>query len=502
MSARVAPEVGESFGGYAIESVLDRGGMGTVYLATQEPLGRKVALKAIAPELSHDEEFRIRFLRESRLAASLDHPNVIPIYDAGEIGGVLYLAMRYAPGPTLHARLRERGRLIPEEVLAVAEQIGGALDAAHAAGLVHRDVKPANILVTEPGQHLYLCDFGLAKQTSSPGTTRTGTFFGSVDYTAPEQIQDSEIDGRADVYSLGCILYECLTGRPPFVRESDFAVLRAHLEDPPPSASGDGLPEAVDDVFARALAKNPAGRYPTAGDLAGALRDTLAASGGVRDAAVTRAAPAFVSGPGTAVPTVPIAQSPPDGKSHRLRRAGHWWIALAVVLLAAAAVVVTALVTRSSSSTNGAADVPAFVDRIENVLEQSSGGRSEIGIALAAGLKCTIAPRVAAERIASVADNRQSILDQLGSTEAPTPQSARVVTLLERALQQSIEADRHYRDAFVNSHATTCPLPSNGDFVLARAADAKATAAKERFVAAFDPLARAHGRRPWLGSEI
>src|SRR6266496_3780193 len=194
------PGVGETFGGYTIESLLGRGGMGAVYLATHERLGRKVALKVISPELAHDEDFRARFLRESQLAASLDHPNVIPIYDTDEFDGNLFLAMRYVNGPSLQALLRTRGSLSPAETLRIAEQIGGALDAAHAADLVHRDVKPANILVAEPDDHAYLCDFGLAKRTRSEGLTETGSFLGSVDYCAPEQIEGRPLDGRADVY--------------------------------------------------------------------------------------------------------------------------------------------------------------------------------------------------------------------------------------------------------------------------------------------------------------
>src|SRR5438445_36430 len=171
VSRPVTLGVGETFGGYTIESVLGRGGMGTVFLATHERLARKVALKVIAPELALNEEFRARFLRESQLAASLDHPNVIPIFDADEVDGVLYLAMRYVSGPSLQTLLRERGTLSPAETLRIAEQIGGALDAAHRAGLVHRDVKPANVLLAERGAHAYLCDFGLAKRARAEGTT-------------------------------------------------------------------------------------------------------------------------------------------------------------------------------------------------------------------------------------------------------------------------------------------------------------------------------------------
>ena len=173
---------------------------------------------------------------------------MIPIYDADEVDGLLYLGMRYVSGPSLQALIRERGSLSPAETLRIAEQIGGALDAAHRAGLVHRDLKPANILVAEPGDHAYLCDFGLAKLTSSKGMTQTGSFLGTVDYCAPEQIQGLPLDGRADIYSLGCVLFHCLIGEAPFARESDFAVLQAHLAEPPPILSSvrPDLPRSLD----------------------------------------------------------------------------------------------------------------------------------------------------------------------------------------------------------------------------------------------------------------
>ena len=173
--------------------------MGSVYLATHDRLERKAALKVISPELAHDDEFRARFLREAQLAASLDHPNVIPIFDAGDADGVLFLAMRYVPGSNLHDLLGQRGHLTPQETLHVAEQVAGALDAAHAAGLVHRDVKPANVLIAAPGGHVYLCDFGLARRMSASSTTQTGFFLGTADYCAPEQIEGRPVDARADV---------------------------------------------------------------------------------------------------------------------------------------------------------------------------------------------------------------------------------------------------------------------------------------------------------------
>ena len=258
MTERLAPSVGETFGDYTIESSLGRGGMGTVYLAMHRRLARKVALKVIAADLALDEDFRARFLRESQLAASLDHPNVIPIYDADEVDGVLYLAMRYVRGRSLQALIRDRSSLSPTETLWIAEQIGDALDAAHNAGLVHRDVKPANILIAEPGDHAYLCDFGLAKRTSSRGMTQVGSFLGSVDYCAPEQIEGRPLDGRADIYSLGCVLFHCLAGRPPYIRETDIAVLHAHLHDPRPDLSRvrPNLPSSLDGVLVTAMAQS------------------------------------------------------------------------------------------------------------------------------------------------------------------------------------------------------------------------------------------------------
>jgi serine/threonine protein kinase len=470
--------VGDEFGPYKIESVLGRGGMGTVYLATHTRLERRVALKVITPDLADDPDFRARFLRESQLAASLDHPHVIPIYDADEIDGVLYLAMRYVDGPSLQALIRESGPMSRGETLRIAEQIGGALDAAHAAELIHRDLKPANILLTEAERHAYLCDFGLAKRTSSRGMTHAGSFLGTVDYCSPEQIRGEPLDGRADVYSFGCVLYHCLSGEPPYARESEVAVLQAHLNEPPPLLSPD-----LDGVFARGMAKDRDDRYPTAGALASDLR-----------AAVVGEAPATAAAP-TARPTRVEATQvirPP-------RR--RWvWIAVVVVLLALAAIAAAVWAMRGSSSGKNASDLRPFVDRIENMLTQSAAGRREISRAIDQGLRCKISNAEAARRIDSVADNRQSILQQLGSLSGPTPATDRMVTLLQQGLQQSIEADRHYRDGFLST--TKCPLPKNQSFDLALASDRRATTAKELFVARFDPLAMSLRERAWTAGEF
>jgi len=468
--------VGEEFGPYTIESVLGQGGMGTVFLARHARLERRVALKVISPAFAYDESFRARFLRESQLAASLDHPHVIPIYDADEVDGVLYLAMRYVDGPSLGALIRKSKPLSRGDTLRIAEQIGGALDAAHAADLIHRDLKPANILLTEAERHAYLCDFGLAKRTSTRGVTHAGSFMGTIDYCSPEQIRGEPLDGRADVYSFGCVLYHCLAGEPPYAREDDIAVLQAHLNDPPPELAPD-----LDSVFARAMAKERDERYATAGAFAADLR-----------AAIEGGAPETVAAP---VPRPTVAQ--PTQVIRRPRRRWAWIAAVvALLLLAVATAGVWAMRDSSSDSTSE----QRFVDGIENVLKQSADGRREIATALTAARACKVSNAEAARSIGSVAENRQSILEQIENTAGPTPETDRLVTLLQRALQNSIEADRHYRLGLLSS--PRCPPPSNAYFDLALGSDRKATTAKELFVAGFDPLATRLHRRAWSAEEF
>src|SRR6188472_4464875 len=226
---------GAHIAGCRIEAVAGRGGMGIVYRATQLSLGRPVALKLIAPEHAADAGFRERFQRESRMAAAIDHPNVIPVYEAGEEDGRLYLVMRWVAGTDLHRLLRAEGRIEPERAAAIVNQVAGALDAAHTAGLFHRDVKPANVLLS--GDHAYLADFGLTRFAGADTLTTAGHFLGTVDYMAPEQFHPGPNDARADVYALACVLYASLTGTPPFVRETVPATMLAHLHDAPPRAS-------------------------------------------------------------------------------------------------------------------------------------------------------------------------------------------------------------------------------------------------------------------------
>src|SRR4051794_20577571 len=268
---------GAHIAGCRLEAVAGRGGMGIVYRATQLSLARPVAVKLIAPQHAADAGFRERFERESRMAAAIEHPNVIPVYGAGEEDGRLYLVMRWVAGTDLHRLLRAEGRLEPLRAAEIVHQVAGALDAAHTAGLVHRDVKPANVLLS--GEHAYLADFGLTRLAGDdPRVTTTGQFLGTVDYMAPEQFQREAVDARADIYALACVLYAALTGRPPFPRETVPATMLAHMQDAaaPPSLSP-GVPRDFDRVLARALAKAPDDRYPSAGDLG---RAALAAAEG------------------------------------------------------------------------------------------------------------------------------------------------------------------------------------------------------------------------------
>ena len=268
MKAAFGP--GTAFSNYRVDSLLGRGGMGVVYLAHDESLERPVALKLIAPELLQDEEFRARFLREPKLAASLDHPNVIPIYEAGEYDGQLYLAMRYVKGTDLRTSLERDGKLSPERTIEILSQVAGALDAAHERGLVHRDVKPANVLLDEVGRP-YLTDFGITKEAGSDSTD-TGQMVGTLDYLAPEQIRGEQVDGRTDCYALACVLYECLTGAPPFRRRTEAETLWAHMQSEP--APLRGRPE-LNRVLQMALAKEKDERYRSCGAFVDAAAQAL-----------------------------------------------------------------------------------------------------------------------------------------------------------------------------------------------------------------------------------
>jgi serine/threonine-protein kinase len=275
---------GAQIASYQLEEEIGRGGMAVVYRARDVRLDRWVALKVLALDYAQDEAFRQRFIRESRTAASVDHPNIIPIFDAGEAGGVLYIAMRYVAGHDVHSLLHSAGPLRVARALSIVGQVASALDAAHACGLVHRDVKPANMLlggVADTGRpdHVYLSDFGISKQLNATSSlTMTGQVLGTLNYLAPEQIEGRQVDGRSDAYALACTAFELLAGAPPFRRDENMAVMWAQLNAAPPALTSlrPGLPPAVDRVLARGLAKSPAERFASCVAFSAALHQACA----------------------------------------------------------------------------------------------------------------------------------------------------------------------------------------------------------------------------------
>jgi hypothetical protein len=358
---------GSQLAGYRIEGIAGGGGMGVVYRATEARLERTVALKVIAPGLAEDDEFRTRFKRESRLAASIEHQNVIPIYEAGEVDGVLFLSMRYVEGTDLRSLLDREGSLEPRRAARIVAQVAEALDAAHRSGLVHRDVKPGNILMA-PGEHAYLTDFGLTKRAASESAlTKTGQLVGTVDYVAPEQIEGLRVDARSDVYALACVLHHVLTGRVPYDKPSDMARLFAHVNDPPPlpSAVDPAVPHELDEVVVRGMAKDPDERYQSAGDLgraalAGAESRTIAEP----ERSVAR---------GDAAPPDGAPPSPPPARPRR-----RWIWAVAAAAVVAAGVVVALIVAGGGGGGGGGSEsVPAGGEStvLNNVPPPVSGER-------------------------------------------------------------------------------------------------------------------------------
>ncbi len=352
-------------GGCRVDELIGRGGMGVVYRATDLKLNRPVAIKLIATEHATDPAVRRRFEREAQLMAAIDHPNVIPVYAAGEQDGHLYLVMRYIAGTDLHVLLRDRTRLEPREAARIVDDLGGALDAAHAAGLVHRDIKPANVLLA--GRHVYLTDFGITRAIDSATRfTDSDEWVGTVDYMSPEHLRGGETDARSDVYALGCLLHTCLTGTPPFHRQSAAATILAHIEDqPPPASDTPGVPRAFDSVLAQALSKKPADRYATAGALgaaAVAAADGNAAKrsgpGGRPRSREPAPAPGNAPGPSpTAV--MPGAARPATGVTARLhyyadrRRARLVLAVVALLVVIGAAAALAAALSPSKATPSG-----------------------------------------------------------------------------------------------------------------------------------------------------
>ena len=315
---------GSVFAGCRVEEVIGHGDMGVVYRAEELALQRPVALKLIRSEHSTEERFRRRFQRESMIAAAIDHPNVIPIFDAGDEGGALFITMRLVEGTDMRALIGAEGRLDPPRAARIVRQVGAALDAAHARGMLHRDVKPSNVLLGRE-DHVYLTDFGLAKRgASAEGLTRQGSIVARLEYVAPEQILNEPVDARADIYALGCLLYEALTGEPPFARWTDGPAPLAALDAPPPSPLelGPELPRAFEQIVRRAMARDPNDRYTSAADLG---RAALDASRGLQKARARS-----VLATGEAAPAG-HQEDAPAGRRDRLR----WAVALAGLVLVA-----------------------------------------------------------------------------------------------------------------------------------------------------------------------
>jgi len=305
---------GSQIAGYRVEEQIGRGGMAVVYRAYDPRLDRHVALKILAPSLAADEAFRQRFIRESRAAAAVDHPHIIPVFDAGEANAVLFIAMRFVRGRDVRTLLDDTGPLPPARAVEIVDQVASALDAAHERGLVHRDVKPGNMLLDSSSggrhDHVYLADFGLSKRSlAQTGLTSQGQFLGTLDYVAPEQIEGHAVDGRADLYALACATFELLSGAPPFKREAGLAIAFAKLSEPPPriSTRRADLPSAVDDVLTRAMARAPEARYRTCGEFTAVLRGIFEPRRGAPTG------PAFTPRAQTeiAMPVAPPAAGPP-----------------------------------------------------------------------------------------------------------------------------------------------------------------------------------------------
>jgi len=326
MAEPADPRLGTEIAGYRIEERIGRGGMGVVYRAQHMNLQRRAAIKIIAPEFADTKGFRSRFIREARIAAALQHPNIVTVYDAGQAGQTLYIAMQFIRGSDLSAILNEEGRLRPYRAIDVCRQVASALDAAHGMALIHRDVKPANVLIE--GRRAYLTDFGLTKSSGATKSalTQAGELVGTIHYVAPEQIEGGQVDARTDVYSLACLLFHCLTGDVPFTRDTDVAVIYAHLSETPPKLTDvrPELPVGLDAVIAKALDKSPARRFQSCSDLMSAARVVIDAAGPLADTLPGRGVPAGGDTPDVATAVgrqVPSADGAPTVVPDGERRA-------------------------------------------------------------------------------------------------------------------------------------------------------------------------------------
>lgn len=454
----------ERLGRYVLSSELGRGGMGTVYAALDEELGREVALKIIAPQLASDPDFTARFLREARIAATLEHPNVVPVYEAGEIDGTLFIAMRLIRGTNLEGAIEAGGPLELPRVVRLARQLGGALDAVHARGLVHRDVKPANVLLTGAGdeEHVYLADFGLAREAASnTGMTQSGQWIGTLDFIAPEILDGSEPTARSDLYSMSCLLYCAISGTVPYPGPMA-RKLAGHAGEPLPSLGDGALERALDDVLRRGAAKDPQERYDSGRSLARALE--AAASGAsepvgrpaARAGAATPAATLVTGDPdprATAFDRVrPTAEAPDDkasGSSDGTRRT--------LIIGALAAVVIVAGVAAAWALTRGdTSDTPTTTRATATTAARDSQFKKTAGLiaasvqpgldGLAAAARTTDPTQSASLDVlrtsaeGALSDLGRALVDLRALTIAPADQ--REANALEGALEANVALSR------------------------------------------------------------
>ncbi|MGH3151106.1 MAG: serine/threonine-protein kinase [Streptosporangiaceae bacterium] len=537
MSGRIA--------GYRLEGCIGQGATGAVYLARDGRLGRKVALKVVAPELAGDAAFRARFLGESRAAAALGHPHIIPVYDVGEANGMLYLAMRYVPGGDARSLVSRLGPLDVASARSIVAQVASALDAAHGQGLIHGDVKPASMLVDvgaaggktprragdDLAGHVYLSDFGMSNNPPPGRATAVGQFAGTLDYLAPEQIEGRVLDGRSDLYSLACAGFELLCGTPPFGQDQGETVIFAQLYVPPPAATArrPDLPAAVDPVLARALAKSPADRYATCGQFAEELRTAL----GLLPDQPDHPAPLRLPEPSGADwrgsrpgpraaepdPAEPDSWSAdlvsrPYGPDPRLRRR----LSVIMLILALAAAVVVAVVVAhpnrpapatpavsspaasspAASSAPSPSSGPALATRqaaaVDTLLGSSTAAREVLQGAVRQVGGCSDLSGAVA-RIRGVVDQRLGQYTKAaGLSTSALAGGAIVKSDLITALRDSLAADRDYltwAQQQLNSGCT--PAGQSSAFNAADRADQRADSSKEAFVQVWNPVAAKYG---------
>jgi serine/threonine protein kinase len=523
----VLPDWGTSsrVGGYRLEERIGEGDATVVRLARDERLDRRVAVKILGPALAGDAAFRARLLSESRAAAAIGHPHIVPVYEACDAGGTLYVAMRYVEGGDARSL---PGSLPPAQAWSVIAQVASALDAAHGHGLIHRDVKPANMLLD--AGHVYLSDFGMGRDLS-PEIIAAGQFAGALNYLAPEQLQGQPLDGRADLYSLACAGFELLCGTPPFGQDHGLTVMYSHLYVPPPAVSArrPDLPAAVDRVLARALAKNPADRYRTCGQFAEELRTALGLRPGGPPPALVPSEP---RGPGDQPPAGPAVLGPDPvrgpGRSPRRRpRVIGLVVALAVTGIATAVAIGVAWPTGSArdrpasspaaisappsspaptatpTPTPAAVLAPRQAAAVDDLLSSSAATRTALQGAVSQARACTNLSG-AARQIQDAVNQRSTEYSQASalSTSALTDGTI-VKTDLTAALRTSLDADRDYL-AWARQQLTLgCAAGAQSDaYNAAYDADQQANAAKEAFVQVWNPVATRYGVRQESPSSI